>query len=88
MDSEQFAQLRLRAMAAAQIYGCEADLQESDLFPLDSPLGAVGLKVVVAKRSPSGELKVREHDVRLPREDLSAAVTRLVREAARKLPDS
>ena len=88
MGSERFAELRSRAMAAAQLYGCEADLQESDQFPLDSPLGVVGLKIVVARRSTSGELKVRECNVRLPRRNLAEAVASIVREAAMALPET
>lgn len=87
-ESEQFAQLRSSAMTVAQLYGCEADIQESDWFPLESPLGMVGLKVVVGRRSRSGELRVQERNVRIPRVDVCRSVATIVREAAAELPDT
>lgn len=88
MERDELAQLRLQAMAAAQIYGCEAGLEPSDPPPLDSANAVVGLKVVVVRRSSCGKPLIRERIVCLPREDLSAAVTRIVRDAATELPDS
>lgn len=88
MERDELAQLRLQAMAAAQIYGCEAGVEPSEPPPLNSANAVVGLKVVVVRRSTCGKPMVRERIVRLPREDLSAAVTRIVRDAATELPDS
>ena len=86
MDEKQFAQLRLRAMAAAQMYGCEADIQEADDSLRDPRQAVVGLKVVVVRRSSSGELLSHEDNVRLPSERLAEDVATLVRDAAAKLP--
>lgn len=88
MERDELAQLRLQAMAAAQMYGCEAGLEPSDPPSLNSANAVVGLKVVVVRRSVCGEPMVRERIVHLPREELSAAVTRIVRDAATGLPDS
>lgn len=86
--NNEFFYLRLRAKAAAQLYGCEAEIQESEDCPLGSRQAVVGLKVMVARRSANGELRSRVENVLLGRHHLADAVARIVRHAAMDLPDN
>ena len=88
MERDELAQLRLQAMAAAQIYGCEAGLEPSDPPPLDSANAVVGLKVVVVRRSSCGKPLIRERIVCLPRRRPFGSRDQIVRDAATELPDS
>ena len=84
MTPQDLAELRRHAMAAATLCGCEAYLQESD-FPLGSPPGEVGLRIIVVKRSHRGDRKVK--NVRLSDQNLGELVARIVSDAAGELPD-
>lgn len=75
-----------RAMAAAHMYGCEADVQRADQLLFDSN-HRVDLKIVVIKRSIRDELQTLEHNVRLPRNDLAKSVVRIVGNAAARLAE-
>jgi len=85
MREEEFAELRQRALAAAEAYGCHAGVELADFLASDVQLGGIRLKVVVAKRSASGELLTRESNLRLERQDVATAVEEIVRAAATQL---
>ena len=85
MTHQDLVELRLRAMAAATLYGCEAYLQESEQFPLESPHGQVGLRIIVVRSSRRGDRQVK--NVRLPDQNLAEVVARIVIDAAGELPD-
>lgn len=87
MRTEKLADLRLRAMATARIYGCEAEIQETDNSPPDSEQAIIGIRVVVVRRSTHGAVLRHEANVRLAREGLAEGVAAIVRRAAAELPD-
>lgn len=84
MTPLDLAELRRRAMAAATLYGCDAYLHESE-FPLESPRGEVGLRIIVVRQSRRGDRQVK--NVRLPDQNLGDVVARIVSDTAGELPD-
>lgn len=85
MTSQDLAELRRRATAAAALHGCEAYLQESEQFRLESTRG-VELRITVVRRYASGEATAHVDNVRLPHRALSETVARMVSDSARALP--
>jgi hypothetical protein len=88
MDEQELEELRQRAMRAAEAYGCHAGIEVADFLDSaeDSP-SSLHLKIVVARRSASGELLSHESNVLLRAGDLAASVERIVRQAAAELAE-
>jgi hypothetical protein len=86
MDEQELQALRQLAMLAAEAYGCHAGIEVMDfLDSTDDPPASLHLKIVVARRSASGQLFSRESNVLLGAGDLAASVERIVRQAAAEL---
>lgn len=88
MPSDAFAELRLRAMAAATMYGCEAAIQESEDCPLESRQAVVGFRVMVVRRCRGCGSLTHRDTVLLTRHQLAESLARMVRSAAMALPDA
>ena len=84
MTSQDLAELRRRAMAAATLCGCDAYLQESEP-PLKSLHGEVGLRIIVVRRARRGDRQVK--NVRVSAQNLGEVVARIVSDAAGELAD-
>ena len=88
MGEEELKALRQRAMSAAEAYGGHAGIEVMGFRPsVNDPPGSFHLKIVVARRSASGELLSHESNVLLGARDLAAAVERIVHEAAAELAE-
>lgn len=87
MPGDEYAQLQLRVMAAAQMYGCEAVIREADR-PKRGTRATVAFNVVVTKHAPTGKLNTITRSVCLPHGHLAEAIARIVRNAAMELPDA
>jgi hypothetical protein len=86
MNEQELMSLRQRAMRAAETYGCHAGIEVADFLECaDDPPGSLHLKIVVARRSASGELLSDESNVVLVTEDYGASVEQIVRQAAAEL---
>jgi len=86
MNEQELIALRQRAMHAAEAYGCHAGIEIADfLESADDPPGSLHLKIVVARRSASGELLSDESNVVLVTHDYGASVEQIVRQAAAAL---
>jgi hypothetical protein len=90
MNEQELMALRQRAMRAAEAYGCHAGIEVADfLDSADDPPGSLHyLKIVVARRSASGELLSHESNVVLVTDDYGASVEQIVRQAAAELLES
>jgi len=86
MNEQELMALRQRAMRAAEAYGCHAGIEVEDF--LDPPGSLLYLKIVVARRSASGELLSHESNVVLVTDDYGASVEQIVRQAAAELLES
>jgi hypothetical protein len=86
MNEQELMALRQRAMRAAEAYGCHAGIEVADfLDSANDPPGSLHLKLVVARRSASGELLSHESNVLLGAGDLAASVEQIVRQTAAEL---
>ena len=85
MREEEFAELRQRALAAAEACGCHAGVERAHFLVSDVQLGGIRLKVVVAKRSAGGELLTHESNVWLERHNVATVIEGIVRAAAAQL---
>ena len=86
MNEQELVALVQRAMRAAEAYGCHAGIEVANfLDSADDPPSSLHLKIVVARRSASGELLSHESNVLLGAGDLAASVERIVRQAAAEL---
>ena len=86
MNEQELMTLRQRAMRAAEACGCHAGIEVADfLDSADDPPGSLHLKIVVARRSASGELLSHESNVHLVTDDYGASVEQIVRQAAAEL---
>jgi hypothetical protein len=86
MNEQELMALRQRAMCAAEAYGCHAGIEVADF--LDPPGSLLYLKIVVARRSASGELLSHESNVVLVTDDYGTSVEQIVRQAAAELLES
>jgi hypothetical protein len=88
VNEQELMTLRQRAMRAAEAYGCHAGIEVADfLDSADDPPGSLHLKIVVARRSASGELLSHESNVLLVTDDYGASVEQIVRQAAAELAE-
>jgi len=86
MNEQELMSLRQRAMRAAETYGCHAGIEVAHFLQCaDDPPGSLHLKIVVARRSASGELLSDESNLVLVTEDYGASVEQIVRQAAGEL---
>jgi hypothetical protein len=82
MRTIDLEELRGRVMAVALVYGCEAGVQEADT----APVGNVVIKIVIVRRSPTGELLTHEDNLVLAHDlDIVVAVVQAVSSAAYRL---
>jgi hypothetical protein len=90
MNEQELTALRQRAMRAAEAYGCLAGIEVADFLDSadDPPSSLHYLKIVVARRSASGELLSHESNVVLVTDDYGASVEQIVRQAAAELLES
>ena len=86
MGEQELEALRQRAMRAAEAYGCHAGIEVVDfLDSADDRPGSLHLKIVVVRRSTSGELLSHESNVLLVTDDYGASVEQIVRQRAAEL---
>jgi hypothetical protein len=86
VNEEEVIALRKLAMSAAEACGCHAGIEIADfLASAGDPAGSIRMKIVVARRSPRGELLSHESNVVIVTGDLAETVERIVRHAATKL---
>lgn len=86
VDEQELSALQQRAMRTAEAFGCEAGVEVMDFVDSDPP-GSRRLKIVVVRRTRSGELLCRESNVVLMTDQYAASVGQLVSDAAAKLAE-
>lgn len=84
VEEQELSALQQRAMRTAQGLGCEAGVEVMDFVASDPP-GSLRLKIVVVRRTRSGELLCQETNVVLMTNEHAASVGQIVRDAAAQL---